>query len=151
MTDSRTKGCSTRYLGRSTCRTARGSSEPHDPAEIKWSASNCCPLFYQLLFLGTSLVERAMGALHPLYAPISSDNVSSPYSPENRPSTKRIHLIFIVTDLKWISVEFHDGGVFGIDVRLREQHLPNRDIKPRDHIQPSHVPTVQTNSKFGRS
>ncbi|KAJ5531726.1 hypothetical protein N7527_005119 [Penicillium freii] len=62
-----------------------------------------------------------------------SDNVSSAYNPESRPSTKRIHL-FIVTDLKWISVEFHGGGVFGIDVRLRERYLPNRDAISRDHV-----------------
>lgn len=42
--------------------------------------------------------------------------------------------MFIVTDLKWISVEFHGAGVFGIDVRLREQHLPNRDAISRDHV-----------------
>ena len=59
--------------------------------------------------------------------------------------------MFIVTDLKWISVEFHDAGVFGIDVRLREQHLPNRDIMSHDHIQPSREPTLRPNRKFGRS
>lgn len=151
VADSRTQDCSTRYQARSTCRTARESREPHDPAEIKWSATNGCPLLYQLLFLGTSRIQKAMEALHPLCVPIPSDNVSSAYNPENRPSTKTIHLIFIVTDLKWISVEFHGGGVFGKDVRLREQRLPNRDIISRDPIQASGVSTVRTNSKFGRS
>lgn len=92
-----------------------------------------------------------MEALHPLYAPIPSDNVCSAYNPENSPSTKGIHLMFIVTDLKWISVEFHGGGVFGKDVRLREQRLPNRDTISRDYLLASRVPTVRTNSNLGRS